>query len=285
MPNSQRAAQQVHADAETWYLAVLSFIASKRILVQLGAVLAVALLSFQLPLWVKIVLLVLAIVFEALFLLSDRAIGRLRDDELARYAIANKAFAACVRDICQTVERIKAGEYDEAMRELQSVQTAILTLIADEAQYAINAQKGSVASNIMLPDFSGSVPRLKLTRFSQMHIGRESLSLIVDKANPSPGAVQAFLSTQVTYVDDTHRYEQFDHHKPYRSILCYPLLRDGVRDTVGVVNVDSNAPFSFEKEVRDALEPIVLPWLQALTVTVSLFQHAHKLDSAGNGEG
>lgn len=285
MPNNQRAAQQASADIQSWYLTFFSFVASKRTFVQLLAVLAVALLSFELPRVWKIVLVAVAVLAEALFVLSDRAIGKIRDDERNRHAIANKLFAACLRDICQAVEYIKAGAHADAMRSLESVQTAILTLIADEAQYAINAQKGDVASNIMLPDFTGDVPKLDLVRFSQMHIGREPLSLIVDKGNPSPGAVKALLTGQTTYVDDTHKYEQFDHGKPYRSIVCYPLLRDGVRDTVGVVNVDSNAPFSFEEDVREALEPTILPWLQALTVTVSLFQHAYKLVTPGRGQG
>jgi len=193
------------------------------------------------------------------------------------YLVYSQAFASCLRDISQAVESSRKYNdisFDENIREIRKT---LLRLMVDAAKDITKGQGKKICANLMLPEFNQNSRTTTLTMhgFSHVEMGRGAHNpLTVNDENSDFGAVKTFISGKTQYLEDTAMFPHKFTDKAYRSILSYPILLDGVNTVIGIVNIDSETPEAFhdfdDEEVIENLTKIISPWLQAISVTITL---------------
>ena len=191
--------------------------------------------------------------------------------------INSQTFSSCLRDISLAIEESRTHSeigFDEKIREIRR---DLLRLMVVAAEDITRVPSNKTCANLMLPEFNQNTQAtvLKLHGFSQRDMGRGVINpIIVDETNPSPGAVTAFTSGVTQYIENTDDFPEQFIEKHYKSFLSYPILLDGASKAIGVVNIDSEAPYAFHdfdnEEVIENLTKIISPWLQAISLTVTL---------------
>lgn len=127
------------------------------------------------------------------------------------------------------------------------VARTFLGAIANAAVIHFGIEAHELKVNLMVPIKSkkGGV-KLELVAFavedSNRAVGRKPLPTT---KGPRPGAVAAYLDNSSQYIPDTHEVEGMDHTRPYRSIISWPIQRNGEEHPLGIVNIDSVKPLAF----------------------------------------
>ncbi|MHA3884815.1 GAF domain-containing protein [Stutzerimonas degradans] len=142
-----------------------------------------------------------------------------------------------------------------------------------------NKTEGSeISANCMIYQTQrGSDPILTLCHWGTKFAGREALSLSV-KAD-LPGAPQAILSNEVTYIDDTQSkvHQKLFLGKNYRSIVSIPLKNEG--KPIGVINIDSTDTKFYKSQ--KSFEANILTLLAGQIDTIkSLIKTSNKTEKA-----
>lgn len=284
--HGDRAANRFSQRLRRWFYAAVRFISRHRVWFSGLSLLLVSITALGFKPWAKLLFIITGVGIQIVTLLVEGEVERSRRDELEQTIVFNNTFATCIRDITLALEDVKQANYVEAKRKLEDVQEDLLQLIADACIYVTGGTRETISSNLMLPKWKNATRLdniLSLVKFSHRHMGREFIDLPLNTEAPGVGAAAAFVTCGVQYIPDTTKHEVFDQSKPYRSIVSYPLLSDGISKSVGVVNIDSTEIYAFgknqESDTQSAIHKLVTPWLQSLAETTVLFGYIVKLES------
>lgn len=123
-----------------------------------------------------------------------------------------------------------------------------LGAIANAAKIHFGVESKDLKVNLMVPTRKGKRGKisLELVAFAVEDSSRgvRNRKLPV-KGGPRPGAVAAYLDNTPQYIPDTHAVEGMDKNRPYRSIISWPIQRNGDGPPLGIVNIDSVHPDAF----------------------------------------
>lgn len=215
--------------------------------------------SFPSPLWVKIALLIVFVLFSLWMAALDAAWKEAQNR-------SRQDIAGALGFITERVDRRQGNKSalpkPTYVAELQNQQVRLLDL----ARRAIAEESGVPPENIwanwcLQRQATGDdLPSFQVEFFHDPYQRTPGSSHPI--ATDLPGAAKAFSTTQVALVEDTHHSSvamHFNQDRVYRCILSVPVrvAANGQEWVIGVVNFDSAAPKSFSVGMHRAVADFV----------------------------
>lgn len=127
------------------------------------------------------------------------------------------------------------------------------------------SQEYDITANLMVPKVINQGKEILELKYRGTCLrGRQGKrELVVNRTDPAPGAVVAFMNSVTAYIPDISKYpndKYFGKDCPYRSVLSIPIsLKSGVKY---ILNIDSLHPDAFIS--AEVINKVILPTIDPL---------------------